>query len=105
MSLRRSLWADRTSSGRTRLPRFSRIAVGKSSLISLEKDINLELGSREVVTSTLGSNRSQWLSYDFLDTASKRHTYDTRQLRVFVVDIERVILGKVPGDIVAVVLP
>jgi len=55
MSVSRSLCADRTSSGRTRFPRFRRMAVGKSKRISLEKDMSLELGSRDVVTNTRGS--------------------------------------------------
>lgn len=51
-----ALLQDRTSSGRTRLPRFSRIAVGIiSKRISLEKAASLLEGDREVVTSTRGS--------------------------------------------------
>jgi len=44
------------------LPRLRRIAVGNSKRISFENDINLELGSREVVTSSRGSSPCQLIA-------------------------------------------
>jgi hypothetical protein len=33
------------------------------------------------------------------------HTYDTRQLGVFVVDVERLVTGNIPRRIVIIILP